>query len=455
MRNPLWCPTGGLLFVAALAGCGGDSSQEGQTTVELSVVVQAHDFDFVAPSAHSPFGVDRLPFVRAVDLKLRGLSPALIPVADAIIVLDGEAGMRLAERTSDASGRASFTVGRGDWPADDAASITVFKEGYVLHTRAEIARPTDGQPVVLTLHRRWQLPIEERILISGTVLNAPPAQDAAIVSSTAEYGGAQQLNRFRLNTPKDTAASVYALHKVTTASSNWSYVNEVRAGRRDFAAPAVDVTIDVDLEAHAVPLTSVEGSFVLPPRESSPVRSDLTLPVVVGYRGASYWHHPVGWGARLQRAESRVDYAHQTPVDPAEGPNWYRIELRTAAGPWSMIYGRSMAEGAQGQALDIPAWALSGPQSSDDELVWELYDEGVQQQLWIFNETTDEIVWLIDMPSSLRALTLPAPPTGVSLEALTGSRARAVVAEQRSSDGEVGAFLFVSWSAGLPLTPRD
>ena len=284
--------------------------------------------------------------------------------------------------------------------------------------------------------------------MTGVVRNAPAAQEPAIVSSTTEYGGAQQVTNFRVTTPRNTAASVYALHKVTTASSNWDYENEVRGGERAFEPPTTDLVLDVDLQTNAVALTSVEGTFELPERSSSPVRADSTLPVVVGYRGSSYWHHPVGWTARLMRSGAQAVYTHQTPVDSAAGPNWYRVELRTEAGPWSVIYGRGLAEGAQGRALDIPTWSERRSQAIEDEVAWEVFDDDVTQQLWILNDATDEVMWIVNIPLTQRALTLPTLPSGVTRQALLGTRARAVVATLRALDSDVGAFLAASWSEG-------
>ena len=122
--------------VLVVVSCG-DGGEEGvQRRADLVVVVRAHDFSHVAPSNHGPWGLGRLPFVRDVDLKLRGLTPALAPVVGAIVVVDDTDGRRLDERGTDAEGQVSMALPTSGLSAEDSVTITVYRQGFVLQTLA-------------------------------------------------------------------------------------------------------------------------------------------------------------------------------------------------------------------------------------------------------------------------------------------------------------------------------
>jgi hypothetical protein len=378
------------------AEAGGDAEADGDGGVEsdavagtLSVLVTAYEwYDEVGHSAEG-----------------------------ATVALDKPGGERV-ELTTGADGRAVFDA--IDWSRGDA-SVTAALEGYVVASRTGVTE-ADGEQEI-TIGRRGPSP--DLVELSGSALNMAVDTHGLIVGATVQGDGywADGPDWTMLVEP-GTPFTIVATERHNGASMAQHMEAPVDGWlMQDHAGLTAAGTVDIDFGTPAT-ATVVDGSFPMPARAESRVRTD-----------------GVGWiTSGLRDGSATVGFA--TVTDPSGDWNWivYTAEYVEPTGvtaadvstQYCLVqadnYSCAFAEGYPGAGeqdltlLDLPR--MINPPSArsyplHDPIEWEAWDRGVYPLLIVQDDVGR--VWTIRGPLDGTRIVVPELPSTVDATELLGT----------------------------------
>jgi hypothetical protein len=454
-----WLPIGAISAAVSLcaaaavlmtvSSCGEDDPDP---TVTLALRIQSHDLD-MPPNNWGEGYPDHDPWWQDVELALRDAEPSPNPVPQAQVALELDDGTSIGEALSDDQGRVEFEVPAATWPNDARASATIYRDGYLMHTRAAIARPAPASTEVVSLYPEWSAP-PEMIQVSVTVENIQIAGKRLWARGMGAYPpwfdevGATS---FEIPYPKDEPFELLvSTYDATRWFSDWNltfatYQQVYATGH----STAEDLSLTLQLEDEPLPSTLLAMSFELPERNESSfgAPSGGTSAYVNAYPSALA---NVGPGAyrRVDR-NGRTVFVEIALVETGHEPIWYFYEV-WGAGAYFIAIGRGTPDGQQPAVIDHAEWVSTAGHSMDEALRWELFDDDVQPQVWLVGNG-DLPRWIVEVPRNATEVRMPTPPSNVDLDQLLGDSPRAVVGVSKELDTETGVFRLQSRSASLEL----
>jgi hypothetical protein len=235
----------------------------------------------------------------------------------------------------------------------------------------------------------------------------------------------------------------------STRESEWDYdYRFFNLARVSCDGGKENMVVDIDFAADAATSIVSSGWVRLPERAGSPLRDRRAFPSVISVGGSSFWSGTIGWAREARLNGSTVEYTVEQ-VDMGESEvTWYLCYVRAGdssgfyGGPMSLDVGRGLPAEEQPQLLDLPEWISEAQDVAgypiDQPLSWEIFDEGVRQSIWV--STGEDVLWVLDVPEETTSVTLPAPPSNVTLAGLLGASPRATIAIERDIDSESGVF---------------
>lgn len=403
--------------VFSTMGCG-SSESPGETEdiirVEIRLETYAHVFE-VSPTYRSWVS----PGVQGLELKVRGIAPDKVAVPEAQVALVGPDGQRMQETLADAEGIAAFDVRAEDWPADARLAVTAYKLGFYMHSRVGLARP-EGNTVDWTvlMQRPYSLiPSAERITITGKTQNA---RGPRVAISTLTRGGSSgdygQSHTWRLEGTTSSSLELLAFDYIEYSPGLLDVLGMASVRHDGMNESGY---IDVDFEAHSVGFTTRTGSFGYPARQESPARDASAERYVSTFPRTAFAGPFSGLTTRLRSVAgtNRVEFsvAMSETTDPSE--TWFYYKIFPRSGGFTFGGHLGVPEGTRAPLMDLPEFVGVAPEAPVGNPVrWEVFDDvTVRAQVHISTASDEGSEWIIDVPTGVTEVLIPAPPSTVDL----------------------------------------
>ena len=338
------------------------------------------------------------------------------PAEGATVALDKPGGERV-EQTTGADGRTTFDS--IDWSLGEA-SVTAALEGHVVHSRTGVTE-ADGE-LEIGLGRRGPSP--DLVELSGSALNMALDTHSLIVGATVEGDGYWSDGPdWTMLVEPGTPFAIVATERHSGASMAQHMEAPIDGWLlQDHAGLTAAGTVDIDF-ATAAPPTVVDGSFPMPARAESRLRTDgvgwITSGLTTGSAtvGIATLTDPASdWNSIVYTAE----YVEPTGVAAADVSTQYCLVQADN-------YACAFAEGYPGAGaqdvtlLDLPR--MINPPSArsyplHDPIEWEAWDRGVYPLLIVQDDVGR--VWTIRGPLDGTRLIVPELPSTVDPTDLLG-----------------------------------
>jgi hypothetical protein len=360
------------------------------------------------------------------------------PINGAAVALDLPGGGR-TEATTDSTGRVEFTG--LDWTAG-TADVTAWDEGYGLASIVGLDG-TDAE-VTLVLPNPNDPRADMVDLTVNFVNTSPDAQGCGAGGIDIEwltdfvppdYSVVLSVQRGRTF---DLAAANFSWTALPTGFDQpWESILLREAGPFD-----ADATIEVDF-ATAAAVTSVNGSFGLPARTESPLRTagmwGGVLPSLTPNPGRHFlpaYDMPVGWASHAERPTggNTMEYAMSWVAPPgvtSPVSEYALVDNSSEGGHLSAaLVDGFPVEGAQaftlldGPDITNPSSLTTPHPLHGEPFAWELIDTGVTPTLYIRSPSAavaETILWWITAQTDATTLTVPQPPSGVDVAEVLGT----------------------------------
>jgi hypothetical protein len=350
-----------------------------------------------------------------------------IPTEGVSLTLQGPGNMT-QEIKSDAAGRATFT---GLLWSAGTASVTAYTEGWHLLSVVGITETNEDVEVLLGSP---DSATTEMVTVSGTA-SGMVDETHGLLLSPANGGG------FSAAIGPDYALSMVAGQQtdlIAAEADGWwdgqTLIQQLWWSVMQVGPFDNDTLYDADLAANAVTPVSVAGSFVLPSREESPLRTGRPDIQVSGnpnfstsYVGMATSIQLSSDGASFEFTSEHVELASVTHpltvfgvyVGDANGevPNWF---LQMALGT---IEGYPQDGEVDPQLVDLPELiAPSGPGVHHplfEPVEFQAFEQDLLVSLMIFRQ--GELIWRVEAQPGATELTVPPLPAAAPATYLLGT----------------------------------
>jgi hypothetical protein len=374
------------------------------------------------------------------------------PAAAAVVALDAPGGARI-EQTAGADGSVTFTG--LDWSAGTAAVTAYLDDAHVMATRVGITE-ADGE-IDMPVNA---LAEPELVAVNVTGLNVPHLASTFVMVAATVPGIQCQTRGNELVDPSCTLEVVPGQAFTIVARE---YVPG-SCGARCFSAPIsawttadvpavtgpAEATVDFAAPAAA---TTVSGSFVMPGRADSPLRSNTScMMYTLSALGAGYLGFVTT--TRVTADGSTCEYEGQYVTVPgADDPvtiYWVYPDLSNGADSWVEVHGNLAAGPQTLPFLDTPAFVTASGSPLLGPLAWTLFDAGVGVSLFV-TRSDGSIVWRVALPPDTTAVTLPQLPASVNVAPLFGDGDVTVKVYAQRKDDATGVVAEAT-AAAITLT---
>jgi hypothetical protein len=362
-----------------------------------------------------------------------------------VVAFDAPDGTR-SEAPTGSDGRVTFDV--TDWSAG-TASLTAYAAGRQMVSRVGITA-ADGE-VDLVLNRLGDP--TGFVALSGTAANVAGTDESLAISATVPnviYGSNDTYmgSDWHIHVPTGTACTIVATQRTSgTVPSGRGFTQDVGWALVEQAAVGVDTSVPLDYVADAATPTTVSGSFALPARAASPLHGPRSYGWVTVSSGASQGTGIFGItiAIEINADGTGLDYemAYLQPAGVTDPRTCYFLTANGQGGgqqSWTCEDGWPTGGAHEPELLDAPVLRLStggttaDPQPLFEPVGWDLFDTNVHVALvlvlnstgrWIWHgpagDTTLDEPWIVVAPDDATGLTVPAPPSTTSVEAVLGT----------------------------------
>jgi hypothetical protein len=394
-----------LLLPATLLvlACAGEAPiDEGQTTTQGSGESDDEIGDETTTTGEDP----NAELVVVVEV-LEPFSTSREPGEGAVVALDTPQGR--VEVVADAEGRAAFEDFA--W-SDQAVDITVGLSDCALRSHLGVVEAdTEAGEFEITLTRNT---VSDALVdLSGTAIGGDPAHDLLVYGSHAtSYSGPG--DDWSIQVAPDqpfrfVALEIDYLDAGARATDNpifaWYTVEHPGVGE--------PTQIEIDFADPATP-TSIQGSFAMPGRPESPLRTQtFGFLYAIELGGGPLVGRSITTAVSPDGSRCNFEFEHLEAASLESPLTCYRVLL-----PPDYEFSSTSC---------VPAWPMGGPEDIElidtpdvsdvpgirglhDPIDFAIFDTGVRPNLFLSQAETS--VWRVTAPLDATTLTVPEPPTG-------------------------------------------
>jgi hypothetical protein len=352
-----------------------------------------------------------------------------VPLQGATVALDAPGGERF-EQVTGADGKATF---EGiDWSVG-LFTASAHMEGYNIVTFAgfdAVATIEAGEPSTYLMNITSEPP--ESLTVTGTATGLVDPGHSYIVNVQRSWVASQwwgnSFETFTATVPRDAPFTLQGVEYEGTYPGPGIDMPIYRVMQMDFDPITEDISnLVLDFAAHEVQTHTADVWFSMPPRAASPLRTGT--PACYVFDESPY---PLGWAIR---ANISADGNLFDALLLWSEPSWV-VDVTTQCIVYSQGMGSSTTfaagfpqPGKMYDLMDVPRWISPAdpatPYPLHGTLEWELFDQGVEPQLVIWD--VNKPIWIVYVADDAETLTLPEPPSSVDPITFLGTEPRPAV----------------------------
>jgi hypothetical protein len=356
--------------------------------------------------------------------------PGLEPIADALVALDDEDGLR-AEVYTDSTGVAIFQ--NVAW-MDGTISVTTHKPGYQITSEANVARDDgrlDGPDASLTVPLEASRTLTNKIEVQVDATRLSGSHYLLVSSLEAPYLSQEVAPPWSIQVDGAAPFTVVGLEfsssgvSVSSRGISQTFFGWLTA---DHPGSTGTVTLPLDFTDTSDATHTVQGSFDIPARSGSILHTDAW-----GYVAVSTLESELRAGlgfpsvTDVNAAGDRVDYTLEWVEPPNAGEIYTQYSLQYFDGRWAWdsVPGYPVAGHQDVSFLDVPEW-VTPPTLRDGhplgvDMEWEIFDSDVVVMLFVIRD--DDYIWTVNFGKEATHGAIPIPPSNVDSASYLGTSA--------------------------------